>query len=432
MKTTITSVRARQIWDSRGRPTVEAEIALAGGGTGRACAPAGASRGAHEAIDLRDGGARFGGLGVDGAVAAVNGEIANLLTGRDAADQVGLDTAMTAADGTASLARLGANATVAVSLAALHATAAAAGLPLWAHLAQGGKPRLPLPEIQIFGGGAHAGRRTDVQDFMIMAPRADSVREALEITADVFHAAGRLMAETGRLAGAADEGGWWPMFTSNEDALDALVRSIEMAGHRPGEDVFISLDVAANELHADGRYRLGLDRADFSSAEMVERVTDWVRRYPILSIEDPVAQDDLAGMALATARFGDKVQLIGDDILVTNAERVRRAAAAGAGNAVLVKVNQAGTVTLAKAALDAARSLGWGAIVSARSGETEDVSIAHLAVGWDAGQIKVGSFARSERMAKWNELLRIEEAMGADAQFAGVSAFAPSVTAGLA
>jgi enolase len=362
----------------------------------------------------------------------VNGEIAALLTGRDAADQAGLDAVMTAADGATNLARLGANATVAVSLAALHAAATAAGLPLWAYLAHGGKPRLPLPEIQIFGGGAHAGRRTDVQDFMIMAPRAESMRQALEITADVFHAAGRLMAETGRLAGAADEGGWWPMFTSNEDALDALVRSIEMAGHRPGEDVFISLDVAANELHADGRYRLGLDGADFSSVEMVERVTDWVRRYPILSIEDPVSQDDLTGMALATANFGDKVQLIGDDILVTNADRVRRAAAAGAGNAVLVKVNQAGTVTLAKAALDAARSLGWGAIVSARSGETEDVSIAHLAVGWDAGQIKVGSFARSERMAKWNELLRIEEAMGADARFAGASAFAPSVTAGLA
>jgi enolase len=368
---------------------------------------------------------------VDRAVAAVNGEMATLLTGRDAADQAGLDAAMTAADGSANLARFGANATVAVSLAALHAASAAAGLPLWAHLAQGGKPRLPLPEIQIFGGGAHAGRRTDVQDFMIMAPRAESVRHALEITADVFHAAGRLMAETGRLAGAADEGGWWPMFESNEDALDALVRAIEMAGYRPGEDVFISLDVAANELHADGRYRLGLDSADFSSAEMVERVTDWVRRYPILSIEDPVSQDDLAGMALATANFGDKVQLIGDDILVTNAERVRRAAAAGAGNAVLVKVNQAGTVTLAKAALDAAKSLGWGAIVSARSGETEDVSIAHLAVGWDAGQLKVGSFARSERMAKWNELLRIEEVMGADAVFAGASAFAPSVAAAL-
>jgi enolase len=219
------------------------------------------------------------------------------------------------------------------------------------------------------------------------------------------------------------------MFESNEDALDALMRSIEMAGHRPGEDVFISLDVAANELHVDGRYRLGLDGSDFSSAQMVERVTDWVRRYPILSIEDPVSQDDLTGMVLATANFGDKVQLIGDDILVTNADRVRRAAAAGAGNAVLVKVNQAGTVTQAKAALDAAKSLGWGAIVSARSGETEDVSIAHLAVGWDAGQIKVGSFARSERMAKWNELLRIEEAMGADAVFAGASAFASSVAA---
>ena len=429
MKTTITAVRARQIWDSRGRPTVEADVTLAGGATGRACAPAGASRGAHEAMDLRDGGPRFGGLGVERAVAAVNGEIATLLGGRDAADQAGLDLAMTTADGTANLARFGANATVAVSLAALHAPAAADGLPLWASLAQGGKPRLPLPEVQIFGGGAHAGRRTDVQDFMVMAPRAESVRQALEITAEVFRAAGRLMEETGRLAGAADEGGWWPMFESNEDALDALMRSIEMAGHRPGEDVFISLDVAANELHADGRYRLGLDGSDFSSAQMVERVTDWVRRYPILSIEDPVSQDDLAGMALATANFGKKVQLIGDDILVTNAERVRRAAAVGAGNAVLVKVNQAGTVTQAKAALDAARSLGWGAIVSARSGETEDVSIAHLAVGWDAGQIKVGSFARSERMAKWNELLRIEEAMGADAVFAGGSAFAPSVAA---
>jgi enolase len=431
MKTTITAVRARQIWDSRGRPTVEADVTLAGGAMGRACAPAGASRGAHEAIDLRDGGTRFGGFGVERAVAAVDGEIARRLVGRDAGDQAGLDATMVETDGTSNLARLGANATVAVSLAALHAAAAAEGLPLWAHLARGATPRLPLPEIQIFGGGAHAGRRTDVQDFMVMAPRAGSVREALEITADVYRAAGRLMEERGRLAGAADEGGWWPMFDSNEDALSALTKSIEMAGHRPGEDVFISLDVAANELHQDGRYRLGLDGAELSSDAMVERVADWVARYPILSVEDPVSQDDLAGMALATQRFGGSVQLIGDDILVTNAERVAKAAAAGAGNAVLVKVNQAGTVTRAKAALDAARALGWGAIVSARSGETEDVSIAHLAVGWDAGQIKVGSFARSERMAKWNELLRIEEAMGADAAFAGPSAFAPSVAAGL-
>lgn len=432
MKTTITAVRGRQIWDSRGRPTVEAEVTLAGGATGRAVAPAGASRGAHEAIELRDGGTRFGGQGVDRATAAVNGEIARLLAGRDAADQAALDRAMTDADGTPNLARLGANATVAVSLALLHATAAAEGLPLWAHLAQGRKVRLPLPEIQIFGGGAHAGRRTDVQDFMVMAPRAGSVREALEITADVFRAAGRLMEETGRLAGAADEGGWWPMFDSNEDALTALVQSIEMSGHRPGEDVFISLDVAANELGSgDGRYRMGLDDSEFSTEAMVERVADWVRRYPILSIEDPVSQDDLPGFALATRLYGQRVQLIGDDILVTSAERVRRAAVAGAGNAVLVKVNQAGTVTRAKAALDAAKGLGWATIVSARSGETEDVSIAHLATGWDAGQIKVGSFARSERMAKWNELLRIEETMGADAVFAGASAFAASVAEGL-
>jgi enolase len=432
MKTRITAVRGRQIWDSRGRPTVEAEVTLAGGAMGHAMAPAGASRGAHEAIDLRDGGDRFGGMGVERATAAVNGEIANLLIGRDAADQTGLDEAMTALDGTPNLERLGGNATVAVSLAALHATAAAEGLPLWAHLAEGRKVRVPLPEIQIFGGGAHAGRRTDVQDFMIMTPKVGAIREAFEITADVFRAAGRLMEQTGRLAGAADEGGWWPMFDSNEDALTALVKSIEMAGHRPGEDVFISLDVAANELDSgNGWYRMGLDDAEFGREAMVERVADWVRRYPILSIEDPVSQDDLEGFALATRAYGDRVQLIGDDILVTNADRIRKAAAAKAGNAVLVKVNQAGTVSRAKAALDASKDLGWAAIVSARSGETEDVSIAHLATGWDAGQIKVGSFSRSERMAKWNELLRIEEAMGADATFAGASAFAASVAAGL-
>lgn len=433
MKTTITAVRARQIWDSRGRPTVEAEVVLASGAVGRAAAPAGASRGAHEAHELRDGGQRFGGLGVDRAVAAINGEIAAALAGSDAADQVAVDRRMEELDGTSHLGRLGGNATVATSLAALQAAAKAEGLPLWAHLAQGRKVRVPLPEIQIFGGGAHAGRRTDVQDFMVMVPRAGSVREALEVTADVFHAAGRLMAETGRLAGAADEGGWWPAFESNEDALQALTQSIERSGHRPGEDVFISLDVAANELDlGGGRYRLGLEGRDLSAPEMVAQVAEWVARYPILSIEDPVSQDDLDGFAQATRKYGDKVQLVGDDILVTSADRVRRAAGAGAGNAVLVKVNQAGTVSRAKAALDASRAVGWAAIVSARSGETEDVSIAHLATGWDAGQIKVGSFARSERMAKWNELLRIEEAMGPDAAFAGPSAFAASVAAGLA
>ncbi|WP_411288761.1 phosphopyruvate hydratase [Phenylobacterium sp.] len=427
MKTTIQTVRGRQVWDSRGRPTVEAEVTLAGGAVGRAMAPAGASMGAHEALELRDGGPRFAGLGVERATAAVNGEIAARLAGLDAADQAGADAAINDLDGTANLARLGANATVAVSLALLHASAAAEGVPLWRWLAAGGDVRLPLPEVQIFGGGAHAGRRTDIQDFMIMAPHAGSVRRALEITADVYRAAGDLMAETGRLAGVADEGGWWPVFDSNEDALTALTASIERAGYRPGEEVFISLDVAANELHAHGRYSLALDGAEMDGPAMVERVVGWAQRFPILSIEDPVSQDDMAGMALATARLGEGIQIIGDDFLVTDSGRVARAAAAGACNAVLIKVNQAGTVTKARAALDAARGLRWSTIVSARSGETEDVSIAHLAVGWDAGQLKVGAFARSERMAKWNELLRIEEALGDRAEFAGAGALPASV-----
>jgi enolase len=427
MKSRIVALRGRQVWDSRGRPTVEVEVTTASGAVGRGLAPAGASRGAYEAIDLRDGGSRFGGMGVDRAVECVNTEIADALVGHDAADQTAIDARLAALDGTPNKSRLGGNATVAASLAVLNAAAAAEGVPLWRWLAKGAVVRLPLPEIQIFGGGAHAGRRTDVQDFMVMAPYAGSARRALEITADIYRAAGALMEEAGRLAGTADEGGWWPLFDSNEDALVMLTRAIEAAGYRPGEDVFISLDVAANELFKAGAYHLPLDGAQLSSEAMVERVARWVRDYPILSVEDPVAQDDMAGMAAATARFGDRVQVIGDDFLVTNAERVEAAAAAGACNAVLVKVNQAGAVTEARRALDAARAHGWAAIVSARSGETEDVTIAHLATGWDAGQLKVGSFARSERMAKWNELLRIEEEMGAEALFAGPAAFAAPV-----
>jgi enolase len=429
MKSSILSVSGRQIWDSRGRPTVEAEVMTRGGAVGRAAAPAGASRGAYEAIEVRDGGKRFGGLGVERAVAAVNGEIAHGLAGFDVRDQMGLDHGLEAIDGTANFGRLGANATVAVSLAAMHAAAADEGVPTWRWLAQGRATRMPMPEIQIFGGGAHAGRRTDVQDFMVMCPRAGSVRRALEITADVYRAAGDLMSERGALMGVADEGGWWPAFESNEAVLEALTAAIDRAGHRPGEDVFISLDVAANELAHGDRYRLPLDGAELSSAEMVERVAGWVGAYPILSIEDPVGQDDGSGMASATQRLGDHVQVIGDDFLVTDAARVRRAAQDGACNAVLVKVNQAGTVSRAKAALEASREAGWSAIVSARSGETEDVSICHLAVGWDAGQIKVGSFARSERMAKWNELLRIEAQMGGRADFAGGGALPAAVRA---
>ncbi len=431
MKSEITAIKGRQLWDSRGRPTVEAEVQLAGGAVGRAIAPAGASRGAHEAIDLRDGGEAFGGMGVARAVANIVGTVAPALVGHDAADQAGVDAALVALDASPNRGEIGANALVAVSMAVLHAAAAAAGEPVWRWLSGGRPVRIPLPEIQIFGGGAHAGRRTDVQDFMVMAPRAGSFRRALEITDAVYRAAGRLMAAKGAIAGVADEGGWWPNFSSNEDALDTLTKSIEAAGFRPGEDVFISLDIAANELGDASGYRLALDNNRLSGDEMADLVVGWAKRYPILSIEDPAGQDDFATMANVMSRIGDSVQIIGDDVLVTNAARVETAAAHGACNAALIKVNQVGTVTEAKAALEAARAKGWGMIVSARSGETEDVTIAHLSVGWDAGQLKVGSFTRSERMAKWNEVLRIEEAMGSDAVFAGASAFAAPVAARL-
>ncbi|HJS10764.1 phosphopyruvate hydratase [Sphingopyxis sp.] len=427
MTSRIASVTGRQLWDSRGRPTVEAEVVLESGAVGRAIAPAGASRGAHEAIDLRDGGAAFGGFGVNRAVAGIGSEIASVIAGMDAREQAAVDAALCDLDGTPNKARLGANAVVAVSMAVLHAAAADARVPLWRYLAGGQKVRVPLPEIQIFGGGAHAGRRTDVQDFMVMCPKAGSFRRALEITDDVYRAAGRLMEAKGPLSGVADEGGWWPNFASNEDALDTLTKAIEASGHRAGEEVFISLDIAANELGDASGYDLALDDRRLSGQEMGARIIEWARTYPILSIEDPAGQDDWDTMAAVTAAIGDKVQIIGDDVLVTNAARVERAGDAAVCNAALIKVNQVGTVTEAKAALDAAVARGWGAIVSARSGESEDVTIAHLATGWDAGQLKVGSFTRSERMAKWNEMLRIEEAMGGDAEFAGFSAFAGSI-----
>jgi enolase len=429
MTSRIASVTGRQLWDSRGRPTVEAEVVLESGAVGRAIAPAGASRGAHEAIDLRDGGDAFGGFGVNRAVAGIGSEIASAIAGMDAREQASVDAALCALDNTPNKARLGANAVVAVSMAVLHAAAADARLPLWRYLAGDAKVRIPLPEIQIFGGGAHAGRRTDVQDFMIMCPKAGSFRRALEITDDVYRAAGKLMEAKGPLSGVADEGGWWPNFASNEDALDTLTKAIEASGHRAGDEVFISLDIAANELgDADG-YNLALDDGRLSGQEMAARIVEWAGRYPILSIEDPAGQDDWTTMAAVTAAIGDRVQIIGDDVLVTNAARVERAGEAAVCNAALIKVNQVGTVTEAKAALDAAVALGWGAIVSARSGESEDVTIAHLATGWNAGQLKVGSFTRSERMAKWNEMLRIEEAMGGDAVFSGFSAFAGSIGA---
>ncbi|MGE0799500.1 MAG: phosphopyruvate hydratase [Lautropia sp.] len=419
--TAIIDVFGRRIWDSRGRPTIEAEVWLDDGSIGRGIAPAGASRGSREAVDKRDGGSRLGGLDVRQALGGILTEIKPALLGRDGTEQAAIDAAMIELDGTPNKSRLGGNAIVAVSLAALHAAAQSAGLPLWQHLAAGAPVRLPLPEIQIFGGGAHAGRRIDIQDLMVIAPKARSFEQALEITAEVYHAAGRIMADAGRLAGVADEGGWWPAFDSNEDALTTLVRAIEAAGYTPGDEVAISLDIAASEFGKGGRYRLGLEQRELDSDGLCELLLGWCRRFPIRSIEDPLGEDDPVGLQRFTAAVGDRIQVIGDDFLVTDAARVTEAAARRNVNAVLLKVNQAGTVSETRAALDAARAAGFGTIVSARSGETEDLSIAHLAVGWDALQFKVGSFARSERMAKWNEMLRIEQAMGAAARFAGMA-----------
>jgi enolase len=416
---TISRVIGRQVWDSRGRPTVEVEVCLAGGSIGRAIAPAGASRGSNEAVDLRDGGERFGGMGVSKAVANVNGRIAKALVGRNVERQAEIDDELIALDGTPNKAKLGGNAMIATSMAILHATAGLHRMPLWMFLAQEREIELPLPEIQIFGGGAHAGRRVDIQDFMVMALGASSFSEALAMTAEVYRAGGHLMAEAGKLQGVADEGGFWPAFDSNEEALTLLTRAIERAGYTPGVEIGISLDVAASEFCEGNRYRLGLEKRELDSDGLCALLLDWCQRYAIVSMEDPLAEHDTEGMRRFTAAIGDRVQVIGDDYLVTNAQRVKDAAAQKACNAVLIKPNQAGTVTETRAALEAGKAAGFGTIVSARSGETEDVTIVHLAVGWNAGQLKVGSFSRSERMAKWNQGIRIEEALGANARFAG-------------
>lgn len=416
-KTTISKIHGRRVWDSRGRPTVEVDITLEGGAVGRAIAPAGASRGRYEAIDLRDGGKTFGGWDVQRALDAVRIEIAEALIGQDARDQEHIDEMMIALDGSDNKKRLGGNATVATSMAVAHANAQQQGQPLWAMLREQsniqGDVTLPLPEIQIFGGGAHASRRVDVQDFMVIANGANSYREALDWTAEVYRHAGILMEDAGKLAGVADEGGYWPDFDGNEDALEMLVRAIEAAGYKPGVDVSISLDIAASEFRKDGAYVLAKDDTTLSSEEMCALLIDWMERYPIISIEDPLGEDDIDGLMKFFWATGENAQVVGDDLLVTNADRVRMAAKDKLCNTLLVKPNQAGTLTEAKAAFDAATQAGFGQIVSARSGETEDVTIVHLAVGWGAPQLKVGSFTRSERMAKWNEGLRIADAIDA-------------------
>jgi enolase len=419
--TAIAFVHGRRVWDSRARPTVEVEVLLECGAVGRAISPAGASTGSHEALDLRDGGPALGGYDVRSAVAHVNEEIGPAITGHDAADHAAVDAALIALDGTANKSALGANAIVAVSMAVAHAVAAARGEPLYRYLGDASSVTLPLPQIQIFGGGAHAGQRVDIQDFMVLCPNAGSFAEALDRTAEVYRAAGQLMKEAGTLAGVADEGGWWPAFTTNEQALDTLLRAIERAGLSPGKDAAIALDIAASEFGRDGKYKLALEDKDLDSDGMIHLLLGWLDRFPIASIEDPLAEDDEDGFAAFTREAGHRVQIVGDDFLVTDAERVRAAAGRGVANCVLLKPNQRGTLSETKAAWLAAKEVGYAGIVSARSGETEDTTIVHLAVGWGVGQLKVGSLARGERTAKWNEALRIEEALSARARFANGS-----------
>jgi len=408
----IDRIIGRRVWDSRGRPTVEAEIHLAGGAIGRAIAPAGASTGSGEAVDLRDGGAAFGGYDVTRAIANVGGDIALLLRGMDAADQAAVDGELIALDGTSNKRKLGGNATIAVSMAVAHAAASARQLPLWKHLGADW-PRIALPEIQIIGGGAHAAARVDLQDFLVIATGASTIIEALDWTAEVYRATGEILKQRGLLQGVADEGGWWPAFDSNEAALETLFRGIEKAGFTPGREIAISLDIAATQFFSDGRYRLRRDQRDMDAAELGALLKRWAEMYRIVAIEDPVAETDHAGMAAFTASVGGSCLVVGDDFLVTNADRIRAASAEGQCNTALIKPNQAGTLTETKAAFDAARAAGWRTIVSARSGETEDVTIVHLAAAWGADLLKVGSFTRGERTAKWNEALRLAEIPGA-------------------
>jgi len=396
----IVDVLARRVWDSRGRATVEAEVHLKGA-RGRAIAPAGASTGAGEAKSLA----------AALAVRNVNTAIRSALLGVDARDQQAVDRKLIALDGTPDKSRLGANAIVAVSLACLQASAAAARKPLWQHLAGGKRVAMPVPQVQIYGGGAHARGRVDIQDYMVVCPGAGSFAESLEWIAEVYRAAGARLERKGPLQGVADEGGWWPAFKSNEEGLAELVGAISDAGFEPGADVAIALDAAATQFHRGGRYLLALENRSLSAEQLHALWLRWLDAYPIVSIEDPFAEDDIEAMRAFTKAVGNRVQIVGDDLFVTDAARLNPELA----NAVLLKPNQVGTVTETLACWTAAQAKGMRAIVSARSGETEDVSIVHLAVGWGVPQLKVGSFARSERMAKWNEGLRIEEELGSKA-----------------
>jgi len=423
----IASIHARQILDSRGNPTVEVEVALESGARGLAAVPSGASTGEFEAVELRDGGDAWSGKGVGRAVANVNGEIAKALTGARAAEQGALDATMIELDGTPNKGRLGANALLGVSLAAAKAAAADSRQPLYRYLAElygGGEPELlPVPMMNVLNGGAHADNSVDFQEFMIVPAGAESFSECLRVGAEVFHALKRSLSSGGHSTAGGDEGGFAPNLESNEAALKAVLAGIEAAGYEPGADVFIALDPATSEVFDDGAYVLEHEGRSLGAEEMASYWEDACARFPIVSIEDGMDEEDWDGWKLLTERLGDRVQLVGDDLFVTNPERLRRGIELGVGNSILVKVNQIGTLTETLEAIRTAREAGYTAVISHRSGETEDTTIADLAVATGAGQIKTGAPSRSDRVAKYNRLLRIEEALGGRAKFPGLRAF---------
>jgi enolase len=420
----IRRVHAREVLDSRGNPTIEVEVALEDGSVGRAAVPSGASTGSHEAVELRDGDAsRFGGRGVLRAVANVRGEIAGAVMGLDAADQAGLDQALIDLDGTPNKARLGANAVLGVSLAAAHAAAAAAGEPLYRYLGGERAVTLPVPMVNILNGGRHAAGGTDFQEFMVVPLGAATFGQGIRWAAEIFHALGAILRERGLPTAVGDEGGYGPALASNEAAIELVTEAIARAGYRADDQVAIALDPAASELFADGTYTLASEDRTLDAGGMIDLWADWTDRYAIISLEDGLAEDDWDGWSTLTERLGSEVQLVGDDLLVTNQARLERAIAERAANAILVKVNQVGTLSEAMAAVRTAQAAGWGAVISHRSGETEDTTIADLAVAMGMGQIKSGSMSRSERTAKYNRLLRIEEELGARAVYAGRAPF---------
>jgi enolase len=419
----IERVHARQILDSRGNPTVEAEVALRSGAHGRAAVPSGASTGEFEATELRDGGERWLGKGVTRAVASVNGEIARAVAGMDASDQQGLDEALIALDGTPNKSRLGANAILGVSLAVAHAQASEEGVPLWRYLGGEAARVLPVPMMNVLNGGAHADNKVDFQEFMVVPCGASSFSECLRTGAEVFHALKRTLHDRGLSTAGGDEGGFAPDLGSNEEALEMLVAGIEAAGYEPGKEVAIALDPATSELYRDGAYVLDHEGRTLNAAELADYWATLLGRYPIVSIEDGMDEQDWDGWKTLTERVGASVQLVGDDLFVTNTERLRRGIELGVANSILIKVNQIGTLSETLASIAMARAAGYTAVMSHRSGETEDVTIADLAVATGCGQIKTGAPSRSDRVAKYNQLLRIEEQLGSDAEFPGRSVF---------